>query len=65
MASEGKRKAGKTVEYELRLYVDVRPSAISVDGKDGVPWRWDGARSMASVQIRARPIRERITVEWR
>jgi alpha-glucosidase (family GH31 glycosyl hydrolase) len=54
-----------TRSYELRLYVDVRPSAISIDGKNAAPWRWDGARSMASVDIRARPIRERITVEWR
>jgi alpha-glucosidase (family GH31 glycosyl hydrolase) len=54
-----------TRSYELRLYVDVRPSSISIDGKDAGPWRWDGARSIASVEIGARPIRDRISVEWR
>jgi hypothetical protein len=43
----------------------LRPSSISIDGKDAGPWRWDGARSMATVEISIRPIRERITVEWR
>jgi alpha-glucosidase (family GH31 glycosyl hydrolase) len=54
-----------TRSYELRLYVDVRPSSISIDGKDAGPWRWDGVRSMATVEIGARPIRDRISVEWR
>jgi len=54
-----------TRSYELRLYVDVRPSSISIDGKDAGPWRWDGVRSMATVEIRTRPIGDRITVEWR
>ena len=51
--------------YELRLYAEARPSSISIDGSDARPWRWDGERSVAVVELRDRPVRDRISLEWR
>jgi alpha-glucosidase (family GH31 glycosyl hydrolase) len=51
--------------YELHLYVDTRPSSISVDGEGAVPWKWDAGRSMAVLVLANRSIREPVRVEWR
>jgi alpha-glucosidase (family GH31 glycosyl hydrolase) len=51
--------------YELHLFTDARPSSISIDGRDAGPWKWDAAHSLAVVMLPARPIRERVQVEWR
>jgi alpha-glucosidase (family GH31 glycosyl hydrolase) len=51
--------------YELRVHGAARPSSISVNGLEVGPLKWNAARAIASIELPARSIHERLDITWR
>jgi hypothetical protein len=51
--------------YELRVHGAVRPSVITVNGRNAGGWHWDAGQGTASILLAAHSIRERLDIEWR
>jgi hypothetical protein len=50
--------------YELRFHASKKPGALTVDGKPGPAWRWDGKEGVATAVIPARSVRDAVRVAW-
>jgi alpha-glucosidase (family GH31 glycosyl hydrolase) len=54
----------ETRSYELHLHLTTRPSSISANGQAIGGWTWDAKHAIATAQIPARSIRQRLRVDW-
>ena len=54
----------ETRSYELHLHLTTKPSSISANGQVLGGWTWDAKQAIATAQIPARPIRQRLRVDW-
>ena len=50
--------------YELRFHASKKPAALTVDGKPGPAWRWDGKENVATVSLPVRSIRDEVRMTW-
>jgi alpha-glucosidase (family GH31 glycosyl hydrolase) len=54
-----------TRSYELHLHLSTRPSYIGANGQKITGWTWDAKHAIATAQIPARTIRQRLRIDWR
>lgn len=50
--------------YELRFHAAKKPGALTVDGKAGPTWRWDGKEGIATAVIPAASVHDVISLAW-
>ena len=51
--------------YELRIYADAKPSAVSVNGRPAGAWNWNAQQGLALLSLPSASIHERVVIEWR
>lgn len=55
----------QTRGYEIRIRTASKPTTIAVDGRDVAAWTWRAHEATAIIRVPPRPIRDKVSVDWR